>query len=61
MKDKIIAQYGPEVETCADGITKENFKDVLLCIAGVLKVNGPDAWVEEQLAILAGMSLECAL
>ena len=60
MKGKIIDHYGPEVEQCVDGITKDNFKDVLECMAGVLQVADPVEWVAEQMTNFTEWSLECA-
>jgi len=60
MKDKIIDHYGEEVAQCVDGITKDNFKDVLSCMANVLKVADPTQWIEDQLGEFGKWSLECA-
>lgn len=60
MKDKIIDHYGPEVAQCVDGITEDNFEDVLKCMANVLKVADPGQWIADQMADFSKWSLECA-
>lgn len=36
MEHKIVDKYGPEVETCVQGISEGNLKDVAKCIADAL-------------------------
>ena len=58
MEHKIVDKYGPEVETCVQGISEGKLKDVAKCIAEALG-NAEDP--VDVLAELTKWSLECAL
>ena len=59
MKDKIVKHYGPEIKDCVDGITKENWEEVLKCMVDVLGIADPEIWIPEQIALFTAWSVEC--
>jgi len=60
MKKKIVDHYGSEVQECVDGITKDNWEDVLKCMANVLQITDPETWIPKQLVLFGEWSVECA-
>ena len=59
MKDKIVSHYGPEIESCTDGITHGNWEKILECMVTVLGITDPEVWIPEQIIIFGGWSIEC--
>lgn len=59
MKNKIIAHYGSEVKDCIQGITKDNWKEILECMVDVLGITDPEIWIPEQLILFGKWSIEC--
>jgi len=59
MKKKIVGHYGPEIESCTDGITHGNWEKILECMVTVLGITDPEVWIPEQIIIFGGWSIEC--
>ena len=59
MKKKIVGHYGPEIESCTDGITHGNWEKILECMVTVLGITDPEVWIPEQIVLFTGWSLEC--
>tara|TARA_R110000868_G_scaffold85331_3_gene240187 strand:- start:539 stop:754 length:216 start_codon:yes stop_codon:yes gene_type:complete len=59
MKGKIERHYGAAVKDCVDGITHDNWEEVLECMVTVLGIADPEVWIPEQIVLFGVWSIAC--